>query len=417
MSGRVDSKGTILVVSPGVLIPTLGGGAARTWGIVDHLRDSGYRVEIATANHGKHNADIEARVDKLWLNVPRSKSERLTPSSLKSEVRRIAEGAVRRLKRRLETPDAPQSILKRNRTPSIERLAAQAMCASRPVVVIAKYAWLARTLDYALPGTLRILDTIDVQHQRAGRAAARGGDLSHVVCTEEEERAELSRADILLAIQDEEAESFRQMCPALRTITAKHAYRIPETPPEPATGEELLFVGNRYDPNVMGLRQFLKHAWPKIRAARPQARLTVCGKVCADITSPPEGVSLAGTVPSLEPYYRRASVVINPVAYGTGLKIKTVEALAASKCLVCSEEGVRGLGDHADLPLAVADVKDGMAQRIVELLASPAERIDYERRAWEYAREHLSPAVVYRELDEAIDQHVKSTALDETGRS
>lgn len=408
-----NGKPAVLFVAPGGLMPVAGGGAARIWGLMRWLRRSGYRVELVTSNHPGHNEAIEREVDRLWLNRAATPS---LPANLPMRDRMM--DMARRGRDWLERKRGSKGgcVLERNRAPSLEWLAGKAACESKPVAAIAMYAWMARALDHMPPGTLRMIDTIDVQHTRAGRAQSAGGDLSHIQCSREEEIAELTRADVLLAIQPEEAAELTAMCPELQVLTLLHAFEVPESLPEPAEEETLLYVGNLYNPNIIGIRTFLSEVWPAVRAVRPKARLLVCGKVCQAIPRAPAGVSLEGCVPSLEPYYRRTALVINPVPYGSGLKIKTVEALAQAKCVVCTEEGIRGLGEAGEVPVVVADVIHGMANRIIGLLRDAAQRRDYERRAWEYARTNLQGDMVYGPLARLLEAHIARQGRGFPGR-
>ena len=50
--------------------------------------------------------------------------------------------------------------------------------------------------------------------------------------------------------------------------------QVPPSPEQP----QLLFMGPfRYAPNAIGIRAFVEQAWPAIRAAHPQATLTILG--------------------------------------------------------------------------------------------------------------------------------------------
>lgn len=394
-----ETKGTVLIVTSSVLWPVAGGGVSRTWSMIEHLRTTGYRVEVAAVAHPAHAAEISARVDRYWF--PADPKNAAAPKNMAQQAKRWA----RRLRQAWPTRKQPISALQRNQFPSVTRVAAEAAWSTRPVAAIAVFAWMARSLDYMPPGVLRLIDTIDIQHTRADTARRAGGNLEHTACSREDEIAELTRADALIAIQPEEAESLREMCPDTRVITATHACAVPETLPAAALGHELLLVGNLYDPNVRGLQQFLREAWPAVRSACPEARLTVCGKIGEAFRSAPAGVQFMGRVDDLAPYYRRAALVINPVPYGSGLKIKTVEALAQCKPLVSTPEGIRGLGPAESLPLIVAENGAEMATAVLGLLAQPADRRALEERAWAYARAHLSPQAVYAELVELIEAH------------
>lgn len=411
---RAIDQPVVLIISPGGLVPVRGGGAARTLAIMAHLRKAGYRVELATANHGAHNAELEQLVDQLWLqrggNGERTKSAPSEPR-YREAVRRAKQAAKKLLgllrTRVLDQPAAVDSALQRNRRLGIEALAGSVAYQTRPVAAIATYAWMAPALDHMPPGTLRILDTIDVQHQRREVAESNGGNLSHFACTREEENAELRRADILLAIQAGEQRTLQEMCPERRTLLVEHALETPAYVPSKPGSADVLFVGNLYDPNVIGLREFLAESWPKTRQARPDAVLQVCGRVCESVKESMPGVVLNGVVPSLDPFYERAAVVINPVRYGTGLKIKSVEALAHGRCLVCTEAGTQGLGDPAQLPLRVTAMGEPMAAEVLRLLEDGDARHALEREAYAYACARYSPGAVYRELCDAITAHTR----------
>ena len=61
-------------------------------------------------------------------------------------------------------------------------------------------------------------------------------------------------------------------------------------------------------------------------------------------------IRLLGHVENLAEFYNSVDVVINPVEFGTGLKIKSVEGLAFGKPLITTPEGVVGLGHFLASP-------------------------------------------------------------------
>ncbi len=401
---------TILIISPGGLMPVRGGGTAHTWGIIDYLRSVGYRVELVTANHGELNPRVESQVDKLWVQEtsPKESQEEHTAAVRMGGYFRFSKKVVRRAWKSLkknQPPNSQPSIFDQSRRPGIEMLAGAAAYQSRPLAAIAIFPWMARALDRMPPGTLRIVNTIDVQHIRKNIAEEAGGDLSHVHCSREEEIRELSRADALLAIQSEEQRELSEMCPDLDVIVVGHGHKMAEFKPSPKQSRDVLYIGNLYDPNVLGLQQFLEKTWKKIRQNAPGVQLIVCGRVCEAFDSVPEGVQLKGIVPDLEEYYERAAVVINPVTYGTGLKIKSVEALAHGRCLVCTKSGTLGLGDPEQIPLLMAEHGQPFAAHVVRALVDTQYRAEIERATYTYAKSRYSPPVVYRDLANLLSKH------------
>lgn len=408
-----ERRPRVLWIHPGGLWPIAGGGASRTWALIDFLRAQGYAVELVMGDQGAVNEAIAARVDKL--HVPARSNSSNAQVGFK---RRLRNGLIARYKaldpeRRLLAMLPGRSVvalqqrdvLSRNRRPALERFAATLAYADPPLAAIASYAWLAPVLDHLPPGTLRLLDTIDIQHARRENAAAAGGNLEHVQCSPEDEARALNRADILLAIQAEEAATLKGMCPEKEILCVEHAHPVPDYVPSPVDSQELLYVGNRYDPNVLGLEAILAQVWPEVLRQCPAATLTVCGRVGETVRRAHPGVTIAGQVPELAPYYHRAALVLNPVPYGTGLKIKTVEGMAHGRVVVCTEAGTGGLGDMAGLPLCVSEVGEAMVQQIVALLAAPSERHPREKAAWEFARERFSPERVYGPLVDRLRVH------------
>ena len=408
-----EKRPRILWIHPGGLWPIAGGGASRTWALIDYLRAQGYAVELVMGDQGAFNEAIAARVDRLHVPA-RSNSSNATLGFN----RRLRNALIRRYKaldpeRRLlavlpgrkVVALQQQDVLRRNRRPSLERFAATLAYEDPPLAAIASYAWLAPVLDHIPPGTLRILDTIDIQHARRENAAAAGGNLEHVRCSPEDEARALNRADILLAIQSDEAATLKGMCPEKDVLCVEHAHPVPDYVPSPEDSQELLYVGNRYDPNVLGLKAILEQVWPEVLRQCPAATLTVCGRVGETAHRSYPGVTIAGQVPDLAPYYRRVALVLNPVPYGTGLKIKTVEGMAHGRVVVCTEAGTGGLGDVAGLPLCVSEVGEEMVQQIVAFLEAPAERHIQEKAAWAFARERFSPERVYGLLLKRLNAH------------
>jgi glycosyltransferase involved in cell wall biosynthesis len=237
---------------------------------------------------------------------------------------------------------------------------------------------------------------------RTDRAREAGGDLGARHCTRDEERCELERADVLIAMQHEEAATLKQMCPECNVIVAGHACPVPAAPLQSTDTKTLLFAANLYDPNLRGIQNFLRDVWPPLRAHVRDAELLICGRVCEGLSNPPDGVRFMGYVSDLEWIYKRSAVLINPVPYSTGLSVKVCEALARGRCVVAYPAGVRGLNELPNLPVDVVDSTEDTVQALTRLLTEPKARAARELRAWEWAKHQLAPEAVYKPIVDAI---------------
>src|SRR5581483_6725961 len=104
---------------------------------------------------------------------------------------------------------------------------------------------------------------------------------------------------------------------------------------------------------------------PLIRRRRPGFRLLVAGNIdeAFRLTGlSAEGVEVAGPVEELSSFYDRVNVCIVPVLNGTGVSLKTLEALHRGLPVVATSAGARGLV-REELPnLCVADTPAAMAE-------------------------------------------------------
>lgn len=104
---------------------------------------------------------------------------------------------------------------------------------------------------------------------------------------------------------------------------------------------KLLFVGTYYYPNVEGLKWFIKEVFEKLDLS---FELDIVGKGLEVLKNELETdrIKVHGTVESLEPFYRAASIVVAPIFDGAGMKIKTAEAMSYGKIFVGAPESLIG---------------------------------------------------------------------------
>lgn len=87
----------------------------------------------------------------------------------------------------------------------------------------------------------------------------------------------------------------------------------------------------------------------------PELKLIIGGTVCEKIPKDKySNIGLLGRVDSLDNFYRQGDVVINPVSQGTGLKIKTFEALSYGKVVIVHPHSSQGIYQRDTAPLLLA---------------------------------------------------------------
>jgi polysaccharide pyruvyl transferase WcaK-like protein/glycosyltransferase involved in cell wall biosynthesis len=231
-------------------------------------------------------------------------------------------------------------------------------------------------------GSVKIIDTHDLFSGRF--AVQEGTPRQGFSTTEAEEGRGLDRADVVLAMQDVEREILQRLT-TRPVVTIGHLVPVPAPVPGPDR-RTVLFLGSRNQANVVSLRRFMTDEWPRLRQRVPDATLVIAGSVCGEVADvPAEGVERLGIVAAPSDAYAAADVVIAPVAFGTGMNIKVIEALGHGKPVVTTPVGAKGLERAAGHAFCVASTAEEMIDRLSELLGDAPQRAALGMRAREFA--------------------------------
>lgn len=102
----------------------------------------------------------------------------------------------------------------------------------------------------------------------------------------------------------------------------------------------ILFIGSYFPPNIKGITWFFDNVLPFISYT-----LIIAGKDM-DKLQIPEGikskVKIYSNVPDLTPFYNNAQFMIMPIFSGSGMKVKTAEALMYGKFIIGTQEAFEG---------------------------------------------------------------------------
>ncbi len=266
----------------------------------------------------------------------------------------------------------------------VGRVAAALQARHGYCAVIANYVWFSGVLNAFGADVLKILDTHDVFGDRDARFIAAGLPPEWYWTTPAEEARGLARADIVLAIQHEEASVFRALGHGdVRVVGHLPPWR--ERAPRGDGG--LLNIGYLASANPINAESFRA-----LRACLPSggiagARLLVAGSLCDRLGDVAPWEAL-GRVESTGAFYDQVDVVVNPMTFGTGLKIKSVEAMFEDVPLVATAEAMKGLpakhalhrlGDVAAVARALPEVVANAGLRRALILAGRQAAREYAR--------------------------------------
>lgn len=267
----------------------------------------------------------------------------------------------------------------------------------QPKAIILQYGRLAY-LAQGLRDVPVVIDTHDALSQRDKSLTAAGAAILRPV-REAEEREALAGHAALLAIQDREAEYFRELLPGMRVLVAGHpATGVPLPYPDETEPLRLLYVGAGGAHNVASLHFLLDEVWPSIYARwGDRVALRIVGRVSGTASRVRDGVTHAGFVDYLRTEYAAAHLVLNPCVAGSGLKIKNIEALGYGRPLITTPLGAAGLAQVSPPAFVVAD-PDAYGATLDAWITDAPGRVALAAAAAAYAEIHLQRETVFAEL-------------------
>ena len=279
--------------------------------------------------------------------------------------------------------------------PLVEQVAA-AWRAGRHDAVVVNYVWLSRVLE-GVSGVLRVIDTHDLFGDRHLVARAQGLDPSWFFTSPAEEARGLARADLVLAIQEEEATALRARLPAggaspVLTLGHMPPLAFLQMVPRAAPRAEFGFLGSGNPWNAASVRALDAAI---AGSGGPDLAWLLAGRVLRrrDLRLATRPL-LLDPLPEVAAFYRAVDCVLNPMTGGTGLKIKTVEALAHGNPVLGTRDAFAGLpATHpahqaADAAGVVALMRDYAGSAAFRGEVRRASRLLALRQAATVARQH-----------------------------
>ena len=107
--------------------------------------------------------------------------------------------------------------------------------------------------------------------------------------------------------------------------------------------KRLLFLGSCFGPNQDGIEWFMQEVMPQL--VDEGIYLDIVGLGFEDkkeLYSQYRNVNVIGAVEKTDDYYYSHAIVVMPIRYGAGMKVKTAEAMMFGRYIVASDEALEG---------------------------------------------------------------------------
>ncbi|MGD9614362.1 MAG: glycosyltransferase [Alphaproteobacteria bacterium] len=261
-------------------------------------------------------------------------------------------------------------------------------------IVIVNYAFFSKCFEYLNRNLLRVLDTHDVLAGRKEMLIANDLPVDFFYTTKQEEKIALERASVVLAIKPSEAAHFRALA-ATPVIELGHFenFVAPISTGGISAGPITFgYLASENPINQENLRRFLSAFAPVLEANPSDVRFRIAGLISDYAASLAQtrlpNVEILGRIEHVEQFYSNlCDVVVSPFDFGTGLKIKTVEALSFGKPIIGTAHAFEGISTEEPMHL-YPNVRD-MVEGCIATVKSPEQTIKVLTASTEAIRHEL----------------------------
>lgn len=212
----------------------------------------------------------------------------------------------------------------------------------------------------------------------------------------EDEASRLKPFNLVTVVGPDDAEALKLVEPSMPIVEAPFSLPIDERlAVRKDSPGVLLWMSSGVAFHRFSFFWFWNRVWPKIRAARPQCRLIIAGRISEVAKQMGAGndpqVSLAGVVDDVYKVYRESDILVAPYYFGLGIKTKVIEAMSKGVPVVTTTLGIHNTHIQPGRDAAVADEASEYANEVIRLISSPDLRSQLSRNGLEYIQKWHDP--------------------------
>ncbi len=300
------------------------------------------------------------------------------------------------------------------------------------VVQMLRCGWAAEVLEEAAPGVPWIFDAIDSMGLHFSQSVNNYAALWRPLVRAEARRCQRrerdlgERASLVTAVTRRDLDAITFDAINSDAINIGRSFVVPvagknflgsltrdsqPTKDNQSTKEKqptILLSGNLgYRPTVAAAAFFAAEVWPLISETFPNLRWVLAGarpdSQILRLNDAPR-IEVHGDVDDLMPFLERATIAIAPMATGSGVPMKVLEAWAAGVPVVAHPLAVAGLEAGHRSGVAVAETPEQWVRKIVELLSDSKANENLVERGQAIWSETYSPERIRQSIHDAVSR-------------
>lgn len=365
----------ILVLAPKPPWPPYDGGAVATMRCIEGLAAAGASISLLSMTTEKHASHGPGKVNpppSLSYHETVNINTRVRPLKLLSNLLSSSEPYDLLRFRSPEYSAALRNLLAKEHFDIIQ---CEGLLFSYYIVEIR-----------AMTNAVVVLRAHNIEHRiremMAGRTLNRLVRLYLKNLAERVKRREVLAAqlfDAIVPISEPDFQWFRSASPDTPAMLSETGVELYETLPEEECNiMKVGFIGAlNWQPNLDGIKWFMKYVWPDVLKEVPEAILYIAGRGAhrdAIKWFHGKNVVFKGEVDDARRFTESMTVMIAPLFAGSGLRIKIIEAMSLGRAVVATPIAVAGLPVTDRHELFISKDAASFSEKLNELLSNPVLR-------------------------------------------
>lgn len=238
--------------------------------------------------------------------------------------------------------------------------------------------------------------------------------LMHIPAIMWRERQAIKLSSASFVCSQDDATSLRKLASTDTVYVIPNSINAPDHNTRNTTSVDTLgFIGSfAHTPNVDAVNWLIADIWPQIRRARPNAHLRIGGAGSQQLfghADGKDGIEILDFVENLGAFYQSLNLVIAPLRFGAGTRVKIIEAAGYAMPVVSTSLGAEGLAFSDESEILIADKADHFAEQCVQLLTYPQRAIEIGIAARRCFVQHYNRNAVVANIKEYITRALATT--------
>ncbi|MBO7495903.1 MAG: glycosyltransferase [Salinivirgaceae bacterium] len=177
---------------------------------------------------------------------------------------------------------------------------------------------------------------------------------------------------------------------------------------EPAVGKSLFYIGALdWEPNQEAVLWFVRNVWTDIQCMHPDWEFHIAGRnaprsFANELAKYP--VVFDGQVASAQEFIERHNIMVVPLLSGSGMRIKIIEAMAHSRCVVTTPVGAEGIDAENGRQILIGTTPDELKQLVDKAIGDAEYARNVAEEAYSFTNANFNNRMIIRGLNQFYKQ-------------